>query len=103
VKKQAAYGRNRAGKWNKKSIIGYLHKSVESIVLLESSNTKQESNNISGNKIMKSVFNRVQDAIKNGSTITYLSSSVDRVFRSMERQALHMEIFVKSIKKETRR
>ncbi len=63
----------------------------ESIVLLESSNTKQESNNISDNKIMKAVFNRVQDAIKEGSTITYLSSYVDRVFRSMERQALHME------------
>jgi hypothetical protein len=40
---------------------------------------------------MKAVFNRVQDAIKEGSTITYLSSYVDRVFRSMERQALHME------------
>ncbi|MFS0892289.1 hypothetical protein [Peribacillus frigoritolerans] len=63
----------------------------ESIVLLESSNTKQESNNISDNKIMKAVFNRVQDAIKEGSTITYISSYVDRVFRSMERQALHME------------
>ncbi|MBT2719044.1 hypothetical protein [Bacillus sp. ISL-57] len=63
----------------------------ESIVLLESSNTKQESNNINDNKIMKAVFNRVQDAIKEGSTITYISSYVDRVFRSMERQALHME------------
>lgn len=63
----------------------------ESIVLLESSNTKQESDNISDNKIMKAVFNRVQDAIKEGSTITYISSYVDRVFRSMERQALHME------------
>ncbi|TKH02734.1 hypothetical protein FC682_20935 [Peribacillus simplex] len=63
----------------------------ESIVLLESSNTKQESNNISDNKIMKAVFNRVQDAIKEGSTITYISSYVDRVFRSMESQALHME------------
>jgi hypothetical protein len=63
----------------------------ESIILLESSNTKQESNNISDNKIMKAVFNRVQDAIKEGSTITYISSYVDRVFRSMERQALHME------------
>jgi len=40
---------------------------------------------------MNAVFSRVQDAIKNGSTITYLSSSVDRVFRSMELQALHME------------
>ena len=66
-------------------------KEKESIILLESSNTKQESNNISDNKIMKAVFNRVQDAIKEGSTITYLSSYVDRVFRSMERQALHME------------
>ncbi|WP_057915866.1 hypothetical protein [Peribacillus muralis] len=63
----------------------------ESIVLLESSTIKQESNNISDNKIMKAVFNRVQDAIKEGSTITYISSYVDRVFRSMERQALHME------------
>jgi hypothetical protein len=63
----------------------------ESIVLLESSNIKQENNNISDNKIMKAVFNRVQDAIKEGSTITYISSYVDRVFRSMERQALHME------------
>jgi hypothetical protein len=54
--------------------------------------SKQESNNnISDNKIMKAVFNRVTDAIKEGSTITYLSSYVDRVFRSMERQALHME------------
>jgi hypothetical protein len=35
---------------------------------------------------MKAVFNRVQDAIKDGSTITYLSSYVDRVFEPMERQ-----------------
>lgn len=64
----------------------------ESIVPLESSKTKQESNiYISDNPIMKAVFNRVTDAIKEGSTITYLSSYVDRVFRSLERQALHME------------
>ena len=62
----------------------------ESIIPLESSNTKQESNNIE-NPIMKAVFNRVQDAIKEGSTITYLSSYVDRVFRSLERQALYAE------------
>ncbi|MDR4928917.1 hypothetical protein [Peribacillus simplex] len=33
----------------------------------------------------------MKDAIKEGSTITYISSYVDKVFRSMERQALHME------------
>ncbi|MFE4430986.1 hypothetical protein ACFRH9_29140 [Peribacillus butanolivorans] len=63
----------------------------ESIIPLESSNIKQESNNISDSQIIKAVFNRVQDAIKEGSTITYISSYVDRVFRSMESQALHME------------
>ena len=40
---------------------------------------------------MKAVYNRVTDAIKEGSTITYISSYVDKVIRSMERQALHME------------
>ncbi|MCK2006160.1 hypothetical protein MZM54_33150 [[Brevibacterium] frigoritolerans] len=52
--------------------------------------SKQESNNIE-NPIMKAVFNRVQDAIKEGSTITYLSSYVDRVFRSLEQKALYAE------------
>jgi hypothetical protein len=37
--------------------------------------------------LMKAVFNRVTDAIKEGSTIKYISSYVDRVFRSIERQA----------------
>jgi hypothetical protein len=54
--------------------------------------SKQESNNnISDNKIMKAVYNRVQDAIKEGSTITYISSYIDRVFRSLEQKALYAE------------
>ncbi|KOR76534.1 hypothetical protein AM232_26145 [Bacillus sp. FJAT-21352] len=40
---------------------------------------------------MKAVFNRIQDAIKEGSTITYISSYVDRVFRSLEQKALYAE------------
>ena len=40
---------------------------------------------------MKAIYNRVMDAIKEGSTITYISSYVDRVFRSLERQALYAE------------
>jgi hypothetical protein len=54
--------------------------------------SKQESNiYIGDNKIMKAIFNRVNDAIKEGSTIEYLSSYVDRVFRSLENQALRAE------------
>lgn len=40
---------------------------------------------------MKAVYNRVKDPIKEGSTITYISSFVDRVFRSLEQKALYAE------------
>ncbi|WP_454216397.1 hypothetical protein, partial [Peribacillus sp. JNUCC 23] len=49
---------------------------------------KQDSNNISNNKIVQYVVNRVNDAMKDGSTIKFVSSYVDRVFRSLEQQAL---------------
>jgi hypothetical protein len=54
--------------------------------------SKQESTiYISDNQIMKAVFNRVNDAVKDGTTIKYLSSYVDRIFRSLEKQALYAE------------
>ncbi|MGE8082138.1 DeoR family transcriptional regulator [Peribacillus loiseleuriae] len=50
---------------------------------------KQESNiYISDNSIMKAVYNRVNDAIKDGTTIQYISSYVNKVFKSLEQQAL---------------
>lgn len=53
---------------------------------------KQERDIILGdNKIVQYVANRVNDAIKKGSTIKYISSYVDRAFRSLERQALYAE------------
>jgi transcriptional regulator len=54
--------------------------------------SKQEiNNNINNSKIFQYVFNRVNDAVKEGSTIKYISSYVDKVFRSLEQQALHAE------------
>ncbi|SFD03496.1 hypothetical protein SAMN05443252_1179 [Bacillus sp. OV322] len=61
----------------------------ESINLLETSNKKQESNNINKQAISQAILNRVNDAIKEGTTIKYISSYIDRVFRSIENQALH--------------
>ena len=57
---------------------------------------KQELNNnisdINNNKIMKYIYNRVMDSTKEGSTISYLSSFVDKVFRTEERKALYEEV-----------
>ena len=53
---------------------------------------KQESNiYISNNQVIQAVYNRVNDAIKDGTTIKFLSSYVDRIFRSLEKQALYAE------------
>ncbi|WP_242267288.1 hypothetical protein, partial [Bacillus cereus group sp. BfR-BA-01518] len=63
-----------------------------------SSNTniqKQERDNIINNptidKIIKFVSNRINDVIKQGKDITYLSSYVDKTVRSLERQAIVKE------------
>lgn len=63
-----------------------------------SSNTniqKQERDNIISNptidKIIKFVSNRINDVIKQGKDITYLSSYVDKTVRSLERQAIVKE------------
>ena len=53
---------------------------------------KQESNNnISDNKIIQYVVNRVNDSIHKGTRIKYLSSYIDRMVRSLEWQALYAE------------
>jgi hypothetical protein len=60
-----------------------------------SSTKKQENNNIysnlSQNKIVQYVINRVEDSIKQGTKIKYLSSYIDRVVRSLEIQSLYTE------------
>ncbi|PJN91478.1 hypothetical protein [Bacillus sp. mrc49] len=61
----------------------------EALSLLEAGNQKQENNNNKSiNKIFTYVFNRVNDAIKKGTTVKYISSYVDRVFRDLETKAL---------------
>jgi hypothetical protein len=61
------------------------------------SNTKKPARHTPGSvtywQIMEAVFNRVNDAVKDGTTIKYLSSYsyVDRIFRSLEKQALYAE------------
>lgn len=53
---------------------------------------KQESNNIhSNNEIVQYVVNRVNDSIKQGIKIKYLSSYIDRIVRSLEWQSLYAE------------
>lgn len=53
---------------------------------------KQENNiTISDNKIVQFVLNRVNDSIKKGTRIKYLSSYIDRIVRSLEWQALYAE------------
>lgn len=56
---------------------------------------KQESNiinsNPSENKIIQYIHNRVHDSIKQGTKIEYLSSYIDRIFRSLERKAIYAE------------
>lgn len=54
---------------------------------------KQESNiyNQPDNKIVQYVINRVQDSIKQGTKIKYLSSYVDRIVGSLEQQAIYAE------------
>lgn len=50
---------------------------------------KQENNNnMSSNKIVRYVSNRINDVIKQGTTVKYLSSYVDRIVRSLEQQAI---------------
>lgn len=56
---------------------------------------KQERDNNINNPIKEKIAlyieNRVNDAIKKGTTIKYLSSYIDRAFRSLEKQALYDE------------
>ena len=56
---------------------------------------KQESNIIYSNpshtKIVQFIINRVQDSIKKGTHIKYLSSYIDRTIRSLEKQSLYAE------------
>jgi predicted AAA+ superfamily ATPase len=49
---------------------------------------KNEIKNPSIEKVIQYVTNRVEDAIEKGTTIKFLSSYVDKVFRSIEKQAL---------------
>lgn len=54
--------------------------------------TKHEKdNNISINKVIQYVVHRVNDSIRQGTKIDYLSSYVNRVVRSLENQALYAE------------
>lgn len=53
---------------------------------------KQEKDiNISNNTIIQYVINRVNDSIKKGTRITYLSRYVDQIITNMERQAIFAE------------
>lgn len=53
---------------------------------------KQESNIYIGhNKVVQYVVNRVNDSIKQGTKIPYLSSYIDRIVRSLENQAVFEE------------
>lgn len=56
---------------------------------------KQESNyiysNLSDNKIIQYVVNRIQDSIKQGTKIKYLSSYIDKIVHSLEKQSLYAE------------
>jgi hypothetical protein len=64
---------------------------------------KQESNNnIDSHQIIQFVINRVQDSMKKGKTIHYLSSYVNRIVTSLERQAIYDENLrqIKAKKKE---
>lgn len=69
---------------DQKKVSTYIHQSL-----------KQESNiiynNFQENKVVQYVLNRVQDSINQGTKIKYLSAYVDRVVRSLERQAIFAE------------
>jgi hypothetical protein len=53
---------------------------------------KQESNKyISNSKIVQFVVNRVQDSINKGGTVQYLSSYIDKIVSSLEKQSLYAE------------
>lgn len=66
---------------------------------------KQESNNnISDNTVIQYIYNRVQDAVNKGTTIKYLSSYINRVVTSLEKQALYAEnMRQNAIKKKVQR
>lgn len=48
-------------------------------------------NNLLDNKVIEYVINRVQDSIKKGTKIKYLSAYIDRTVRSLENQSLYAE------------
>lgn len=55
---------------------------------------KKQENNISisdSNKIVQYVVNRVQDTVNKGITVKYLSSYINRVVSSLEKQAIYAE------------
>lgn len=52
---------------------------------------KQENNNISDHKIIQYISTRVKDSINKGTTIKYLSSYINRIVTSLERQAIYAE------------
>ncbi|MFF0566013.1 HTH domain-containing protein [Bacillus velezensis] len=76
-----------------KTVPTYIHQSL-----------KQESNiiysNIPEQKVVQYVVNRIQDSIKKGKTINYLSSYVNRVVHSLERQAIFHEVMRLEKKKQ---
>lgn len=54
--------------------------------------SKQERNiNIGNDRIAQYIFNRVQDSVKQGTKIKYLSSYINKIVRSLEKQALYDE------------
>lgn len=63
-----------------KKVPTYIHQSIQ-----------ERDINISDNKVVQFVVNRVQDSIKRGTKITYLSSYIDRIVRSLENQAIYAE------------
>jgi hypothetical protein len=65
--------------------------------------SKQENNNyIDSQKVVQFVMNRIQDSMKKGKTIHYLSSYVNRIVTSLEQQAIYDENLrqIKAKKKE---
>lgn len=52
---------------------------------------KQENNNISDHKIIQYISTRVKDSINKGTTIKYLSSYINKIVNSLERQAIYAE------------
>ena len=76
---------------NQETSWGSKEEEVKKISTYSLPSLKQESNNINDNKIVQYVVNRINDSIKKGTRITYLSSYIDRMVRSLEWQSLYAE------------